>query len=130
MDRMASRAFVAGDFVIRRGDPGDELFLVRSGAFDIALDIKTGDGLCHSTRLATFGPGLCFGEIGFVAQTPRTADIIATRPGECWVLHRTDFEALSASHPDVVIALLKALTCDIGAKLSQTSIQLTLMEHY
>ena len=130
MDRMASRAFVAGDFVIRRGDPGDELFLVRSGAFDIALDIKTGDGLCHSTRLATFGPGLCFGEIGFVAQTPRTADIIATRPGECWVLHRTDFEALSASHPDVVIAMLKALTCDIGAKLSQTSIQLTLMEHY
>ena len=130
VDRMVRRAFVAGDFVIRRGDPGDELFLVRSGSFDIALDIKTGDGQCHSTRLATFGPGLCFGEIGFVAQTPRTADIIATRPGECWVLHRSDFEALSASHPAVVIALLKALTCDIGAKLSQTSVQLTLMEHY
>ncbi len=130
VDRMARRSFAAGDFVIRRGDPGDELFLVRSGSFDIALDIKTGDGLSHSTRLATFGPGLCFGEIGFVAQTPRTADIIATRPGECWVLHRSDFEALSASHPDVVIALLKALTCDIGAKLSQTSVQLTLMEHY
>ncbi|MBW4531773.1 MAG: glutaminase A [Aphanothece saxicola GSE-SYN-MK-01-06B] len=130
VDRMARRSFAAGDFVIRRGDPGDELFLVRSGSFDIALDIKTGDGLSHSTRLATFGPGLCFGEIGFVAQTPRTADIIATRPGECWVLHRNDFEALSANHPDVVIALLKALTCDIGAKLSQTSVQLTLMEHY
>jgi glutaminase len=130
VDRMVRRAFVAGDFVIRRGDPGDELFLVRSGSFDIALDIKTGDGQCHSTRLATFGPGLCFGEIGFVAQTPRTAHIIATRPGECWVLHRSDFEALSASHPAVVIALLKALTCDIGAKLSQTSVQLTLMEHY
>jgi len=130
VDRMVRRSFVAGDFVIRRGDPGDELFLVRSGSFDIALDIKTGDGVCHSTRLATFGPGLCFGEIGFVAQTPRTADIIATRPGECWVLHRNAFEELSASHPAVVIALLKALTCDIGAKLSQTSVQLTLMEHY
>ena len=130
VDRMARRAFVAGDCVIRRGDPGDELFLVRSGSFDIALDIKTGDGVCHSTRLATFGTGLCFGEIGFVAQTPRTADIIAARPGECWVLHRSAFEALSASHPDVVIALLQALTSDIGAKLSQTSVQLTLMEHY
>ena len=129
-DRMVRRAFVAGDFVIRRGEPGDELFLVRSGSFDIALDIKTGAGVCHSTRLATFGPGLCFGEIGFVAQTPRTADIIAARPGECWVLHRSAFEALSASHPDVVIALLQALTSDIGAKLSQTSVQLTLMEHY
>lgn len=129
-ERLVRRSFMAGDFVIRRGDPGDELFLVRSGSFDIALDIKTGDGQSHSTRLATFGPGLCFGEIGFVAQTPRTADILATRPGECWVLHRNAFEELSASHPDVVIALLKALTCDIGAKLSQTSVQLTLMEHY
>ncbi len=129
-ERLVRRSFMAGDFVIRRGDPGDELFVVRSGSFDIALDIKTGDGQSHSTRLATFGPGLCFGEIGFVAQTPRTADIIATRPGECWVLHRNAFEDLSASHPDVVIALLKALTCDIGAKLSQTSVQLTLMEHY
>jgi glutaminase len=129
-ERLVRRSFMAGDFVIRRGDPGDELFLVRTGSFDIALDIKTGDGQSHSTRLATFGPGLCFGEIGFVAQTPRTADIIATRPGECWVLHRNAFDDLSASHPDVVIALLKALTCDIGAKLSQTSVQLTLMEHY
>ncbi|WP_216920018.1 glutaminase A [Synechococcus sp. CCAP 1479/9] len=129
-ERLVRRSFMAGDFVIRRGDPGDELFLVRTGSFDIALDIKTGDGLSHSTRLATFGPGLCFGEIGFVAQTPRTADIIATRPGECWVLHRNAFDDLCASHPDVVIALLKALTCDIGAKLSQTSVQLTLMEHY
>lgn len=129
-EHLVRRSFMAGDFVIRRGDPGDELFLVRSGSFDIALDIKTGDGQSHSTRLATFGPGLCFGEIGFVAQTPRTADIIATRPGECWVLHRNAFDELSASHPEVVIALLKALTCDIGAKLSQTSVQLTLMEHY
>jgi hypothetical protein len=130
VDRMSMRSFQDGDVVIRRGDPGDELFLVHSGSFDIALDIRTGDGVCHSTRLATFGPGLCFGEIGFVARTPRTADIIATRPGDCWVLHRNAFDELSASHPDVVIALLKALTCDIGAKLSQTSVQLTLMEHY
>jgi glutaminase len=129
-ERMVLQSFDAGECVIRRGDPGDELFLVRSGTFDIALDVRTGDGQSHSTRLATFGPGLCFGEIGFVAQTPRTADIIATRPGECWVLHRHAFDALSQSQPEVVISLLKALTCDIGAKLSQTSVQLTLMEHY
>ena len=129
-ERMTRRSFLAGDLVIRRGDPGDELFLVRSGSFDIALDIRSGDGSVHSTRLATFGPGLGFGEIGFVAGTPRSADIIAAQPGECWVLHRAAFDELGSSRPDVVIALLRALTCDIGAKLRQTSVQLTLMEHY
>jgi glutaminase len=129
-ERMSLRSFGSGDVVIRCGDPGDELFLVQSGSFDIALEFRGGNGLCHSTRLATFGPGLCFGEIGFIAQTPRTADIIATEAGSCWVLHRDDFDALGQSHPQVVISLLKALTCDIGAKLSQTSVQLTLMEHY
>ncbi len=130
VERLQLRIFASGDVVIRCGDPGDELFLVRSGSFDIALDVRTGDGGGHSTRLATFGPGLCFGEIGFVAQTSRSADIIATEAGSCWVLHRDDFDALGQSHPQVVISLLKALTCDIGAKLSQTSVQLTLMEHY
>lgn len=128
-ERMTLRSFQAGDRVICRGDLGDELFLVRSGSFDIALDVTTSDGLTHATRLATFGPGLCFGEIGFAAQTPRTADIIANRPGECWVLHRQAFDSLSGSRPDVAIALLMALTCDIGAKLSHTSRQLTLMDH-
>ncbi|MEX1322732.1 MAG: glutaminase A [Synechococcaceae cyanobacterium] len=129
-ERMSFRLFESGDVVIRGGDPGDELFLVQSGSFDIALKISSGDGVHHSTRLATFGAGLCFGEIGFIAQNPRTADIVATEAGACWVLHRDDFDALSHSHPQVVISLLKALTCDMGTKLSQTSVQLTLMEHY
>ena len=127
---MSLRCFASGDVVIRSGDPGEELFLVQSGSFDIALKISSGDGVQHSTRLATFGPGLCFGEIGFIAQNPRTADIVATEAGACWVLHRDDFDALGHSHPQVVISLLKALTCDMGTKLSQTSVQLTLMEHY
>ena len=115
---------------MRLGETSEALFIAREGQFETTISLDRFNGTPGQSRLATFSPGMCFGEIGFVAQTPRTADIIATRPGECWVLHRSDFEALSASHPDVVIALLKALTCDIGAKLSQTSIQLTLMEHY
>jgi glutaminase len=130
IDLMCIRAFQAGDVVIRRGDPGDEFYVVRSGSFNVALDVKTGNGVSHKSRLATFGPGLCFGEIAFISGHRRSADIIAIEPGECWVLHRDAFDSLSRSHPGVVIALLKALTCDIGQKLAQTSVQLTLMEHY
>ena len=115
---------------LQQGSQGDELFLVRTGSYNIAIDLTSGDGLCQTTRLATFGPGTCFGEISFIAGTTRSADIVALEAGECWVLHRGAFDSLKRSSPDVVIALLQALTCDLGQKLAQTSIQLTQMEHY
>lgn len=127
---MTVKGFRAGDVVIRRGEPGEELFMVRSGSFNIAIDLRTTAGNLSTTRLATFGPGMCFGEISFIAGTTRSADIIALEPGECWVLHSEAFAELKSSHPEVVIALLQALTCDLGHKLAQTSVQLTLMEHY
>jgi glutaminase len=127
---MTLRIFEAGDVVIRRGEPGNELFLVRLGCFTTLIDFRGVDGSLHSTRLATFGPGMCFGEISFMSGSSRSADVIAVEGGSCWVLHRDDFDVLRRQDPEVVIQLLEALTCDLGRKLAQTSIQLTLMEHY
>jgi hypothetical protein len=47
------------------------------------LEFLCGDVKSPSTRLATFGPALCSGEIGFVAQACCTAEIIATKAGSC-----------------------------------------------
>ncbi len=127
---MELRRFQAGDVVLRKGDPGNELFLVEAGRFNVATDVASEDGLTHTTRLATFGPGMCFGEISFLAGTPRSADIVALEPAACWVLHRHAFDQLRHSHPELVIDLLQTLACDLGRKLAQTSLQLTQMEHY
>ena len=61
--RMALRHYQPSDVVIRRGESGEELFLVRSGCFTTTLGYQGMDGKPCYTRLATFGPGMCFGEI-------------------------------------------------------------------
>jgi CRP-like cAMP-binding protein len=127
---MTLRRYRAGELVIRRGEPGDELFLVCAGCFTIAIDHRGMDGLGDTTRLATFGPGMCFGEISFITGSLRSADVIAVESGSCWVLERPQFEELRQRDPDVIIELLQALTVDLGRKLAQTSLQLTLMEHH
>jgi len=44
------------------------------------------DGQRHQSRLATFGPGMCFGEIALLSGKPRMANGTANLPGSCWVL--------------------------------------------
>ncbi len=128
-DLMQCRTFAKGDLVITKGDPGHELFLVREGRFTITVEMRGSDGQTYASRLATFEPGMCFGEIAFLSGAPRTANVTADLDGSCWVLERHDFDTLRQWEPDAVTELLLALTRDLGTKLALTSYQLTLMEH-
>lgn len=128
-DLMHCRNFAKGEYVIKKGDSGHELFLVREGRFTITVELRGSDGQIYESRLATFEPGMCFGEIAFLSGTPRTANVTADLDGSCWVLERHDFDNLRQWEPDAVTELLLALTRDLGTKLALTSYQLTLMEH-
>jgi CRP-like cAMP-binding protein len=73
---------------------------------------------------------MCFGEIGFLTGQPRTADVIADTDGHCLLLRREALDSLGRSRPEVAIALLRALSSELGSKLASASYQLTLLEHY
>jgi glutaminase len=123
------RVFQAGDHVITKGEPGDELFIVKSGRFTVTIQLQGKNGVLHESRLATFEPGMCFGEIAFLSKQSRSADVIADVPGSCWVLSRSAFDQLRERDPSTVTDMLLALTGDLGKKLGVTSFQLMLMEY-
>ena len=123
------RQFEAGDLVIRKGEPGDELFIVKSGRFTVTIQLQGKNNVLHESRLATFEPGMCFGEIAFLSKQTRSADVIADLPGSCWVLSRLAFDQLRQRDPSIVTDILLALTGDLGKKLGVTSFQLMLMEY-
>ena len=123
------REFGAGEPVFRGGDAGDELFLVRAGRFTTTIQLEDGNRHMLESRLATFGPGMCFGEVAFLSGQARSATISADVDGSCLVLSRRAFDALRRSDPEATNALLLALSCGLGQKLSFTSQQLTQMEH-
>jgi CRP-like cAMP-binding protein len=123
------RLFQAGDSVIKKGESGDELFIVKSGRFTVTIQLQGKNGVLHESRLATFEPGMCFGEIAFLSKQSRSADVIADVPGSCWVLSRSAFDQLRERDPSTVTDMLLALTGDLGKKLGVTSFQLMLMEY-
>ena len=67
------RAAAAGDFLIRQGDTGDDLFLIEEGRADVEVVSHSGQRM----KVASLGPGDHFGEISLVAGGERTADVIA-----------------------------------------------------
>lgn len=65
--------YAPGERIIRRGDPGDSMFVLRRGRAEVAVDID-GGGV---RRVAELGSGDFFGEMALLTGEPRTADVSA-----------------------------------------------------
>jgi NTE family protein len=99
---MTRQDLVRGELLVEQGASSDALFLVLHGA----LAVYRKD---HPEPVAELRAGELVGEIGFFADIPRTADVIAIRDTSVLALTRTAYEALAQEAPAIVEALLAAL---------------------
>jgi len=115
--------FAAGDILFHSGDPGDELFIVLRGEMDAILPY----GTHHYKRLATFGPGTFLGEVCFLKQGTRTAEVRVTQETELLVLDKEGFQKLQNSSPSAAISILTALGQALSEHLRWADIELQRM---
>ena len=99
------RRWRAGEMVVRRGDPTDELFLLTSGEATASVDLAGGG----RRRLSTIGAGSVLGELAFLGGDRRTADVVADAPLEAFVLTREAFDELGREDPALKAAVLENL---------------------
>ena len=102
LDAMVRQDLVRGQVLVAQGGPSDALFIVLHGALAVR---RTG----HLEPIAELRAGELVGEIGFFANVPRTADVIAIRDTSVLVLTRAAYQKLVAEAPAIVEALLAAL---------------------
>lgn len=88
--RMEFHAVPAGHVLMKKGDPGDRFYMVVDGAFDV----MGGDG----APLAAIGPGEPVGEIALLADSPRTATVVAKTAGTLLSLDRPSFFEFFRTH--------------------------------
>jgi CRP/FNR family transcriptional regulator, cyclic AMP receptor protein len=105
VEHMRAEVVDANQTVCWRGDPGDSLYLIRSGGVAVTVPNDQGE---HVT-LAHLGPGGFFGEISLLDGGARTATVRATRATELYVLKRDDFHGFIRQHPDVAIDILTVM---------------------
>lgn len=118
-ERFLARATVVeaqpGDYIVRQGELGDTLFVVLSGACEVMRD-ETPD-----RALSFLGAGDPFGEIGFLTESLRTANVIARTPCEVVVLSAEFLRAFLNREPTVAAKVLLNLSRVLASRLSETS---------
>jgi monovalent cation:H+ antiporter, CPA1 family len=94
LDRVARllrpRFTVPNERIIRKGDRGDAVFFIVSGAVEVALP-------AGPVRL---GSGEFFGEMALLSGLPRQADITALTYCRLLVLRKADFEHFMTANPE------------------------------
>ncbi|MEW6689443.1 MAG: cyclic nucleotide-binding domain-containing protein, partial [Pseudomonadota bacterium] len=121
---MDKRSYREGETIFRRGDTGDELFLIRRGA--VRVELPLGDGLSH--HLATFRRGVFFGEMSFLDREPRSADAVAYTDVDLYVLSRAKFDAFAADHKRLAIDLYEGIARSLAIRLRYTNAELRVLQ--
>jgi N-acyl-L-homoserine lactone synthetase len=110
----------AGDVLVRQGDVGRELFVVIGGE----VEVRRADRKGVSKLVAELGRGEVFGEMAYLSEAPRTADVIALGAGEVLVLNQQMMQRAIVEMPAVAARVLFNLSLVLADRLGKTTAKL------
>ncbi len=99
-----SRTFKAGEVVVREGERGHTMFVVRSGQVRISKRVRAGE-----RTLAVLGPGEFFGEMAVLSGRPRSATATAQSELTLLELDEKRFDAMIRSQAEIAARIMKKL---------------------
>ncbi|HEU4407035.1 MAG TPA: cyclic nucleotide-binding domain-containing protein [Polyangiaceae bacterium] len=95
------KAYAPGEPVVREGDPGDALYVVADGSFEVERGGRD---------VRKLGPGDVFGEMSLLDGVPRAATVVASASGgRALRVPREDFEALLDESPELARGVIRTL---------------------
>src|SRR5215831_9029769 len=96
------RDYRAGDVLFEEGDPGEEMFVLQSGAVQISKIVNG-----EERPLATIGRGEFVGEMAILNGKPRTATAIALEDTRALVIGAKTLETMITKNPEIAMRLIK-----------------------
>ncbi len=90
-----------GTYLMRAGDPPDEMYFIESGMVTAELELPQGQTL----RLRTIRGGATVGEMGLYLKAVRSASVVAARPSTVYRLSAQSLKEMHEKDPDVAAML-------------------------
>jgi glutaminase len=121
---LKQRGYQQSETIIHAGDQAREIFFLTRGRVSVFISTDQGS----RKRLATFSPGMAFGEMAFLDGSPRSAMIVADTEVNCDVLTREDFERLDGTNLGLKAKLLENLSLSLSRRLRKANRELSLFQ--
>ena len=109
IDRLARRLRLApfgpGEVILREGDPGDSLYVLRSGDVAVRVSVRG-----QSRDVATLSAGQFFGEMSLMTGASRSATIVAKNAVECYIVSKEAFQEILEQKPNLAATISEILS--------------------
>ena len=102
---LSRKAYPKNSTIIAAGDPTDAMYIVVSGRLKVVMSDKQG----QEVILAILSQGEFFGEMGLIAQAPRSATVTTIEPCELLTITRADFNKCLQGNFDLTMNVIRGL---------------------
>ncbi len=92
---MSMHSYDAGEHLIKKGEPGEYMLVIKQGSVNVILEDKT----------IELEKGNVLGEMALLSGKPSKADVVAQTDTVVLALHRDDFQLLMEQHAELATAM-------------------------
>lgn len=107
------RSVEPGQWLLREGEQGEELFIIMRGRFQVERE---------GHEVARLGSGRHFGEMSLIDDGPRSASVRCLNEGQLLVVHRRDFYDLLRDDSSLAVKLLWNFIQTLSGRLREVEL--------
>lgn len=100
------KSFGDAQLIFKEGDPGDGLYMVKSGAVEISAEVHNG----QRQVLSALPPGEIFGEMALLDDQPRSACASARGDTRVYFVPRRPVQEVIRQFPEAALLLMQEIT--------------------
>ena len=113
LDALQANDYGDGELICQQGDPADAIYFLDTGR----IDVVSHDAPGHPFRIYSYMRHTMLGEMGFVQQSTRSADLIARGQVRVFSLSRAAYEKLRQADDPVIDALLQLIAVTLSDRI-------------
>lgn len=108
-----------GQYIIREGEIGSEMYIVYKGKVEIRKKTRAGDN--YTVIFLDAKDNIFFGEMALIDDEKRSASVLANTDCTFLVITKNDFLKLGATHPQICLPTLRAISKILAIRLRKTT---------